>query len=104
MCAHRMYSPTLEHDDAVGVANCREPMRDHQRGAPACKLLERLRDVALAFCIERARRFIEQQDRPVGEQRARNCNTLTLPPRELHPAFSEIGLETLRQLLDEFER
>src|SRR6516165_406433 len=46
----------LEGDDAVARAHGREPVRDHQNGAPLCNLLHVLLNDALAFIVERARR------------------------------------------------
>ncbi len=82
----------------------REPVRDDERGAAAGERFERLLHQALARRVERARRLVEQQDRPVGEQRARNREPLALSARERHAALAELGVERLRQALDEFER
>jgi len=66
-------------------------------------VLERLLDHALACRIQRARGLVEEQDRPVGEKRARDRQALALAPRERHAALAEHGVEALRQALDEFE-
>ena len=50
---------------------------------------------ALALGVERARRLVEQQDRPVGEDRARDREALPLPAREPHAALAEMALRSL---------
>ena len=59
---------------------------------------------ALALRVERAGRLVEQQDRPVGEQRARDRKALALAAGQLDAALAERGVEALRQALDELER
>src|SRR5689334_8507430 len=86
------------------MAHGREAVRDHERRSSAGKAVERLRDLALAFGVERARRLVEQQDRPVGEDRARDGDSLALAAGELDPALAQVGVELLRQALDEFQR
>ena len=70
--SHRMNAATLHHDDPVGVVHGRQPVRDHERGAAVREPLQRRRDLALALGVERTRRLVEQQDRPVGQQRPRD--------------------------------
>ena len=54
--------------------------------------------------VERARRLVEQQDRPVGEQRARDRQALLLAAGKRDAALAERRVEPLRQALDELER
>ena len=88
----------LHHRDPVGVAHRREPMRDDQHGAPGHQPLERELHHALALGVERARRLVEQQDRAVGEDRARDREPLPLPAGQPHAALAEIAVVALRQL------
>ena len=101
--ADRVDASALEHDDAVGVAHGGEAMGDDERRAAAREMLEGLRDLALAFGVERARRFVEQQDRAVGEERARDRDALPLAAGELDAALAEV-VSILRQLPESSRR
>ena len=58
---------------------------------PRSSALQRLLHQALALGVERAGRLVEQQDRPVGEQRARDRQALALAAGELHAALAELA-------------
>src|SRR5688572_1801804 len=94
----------LEHHDAVGGLHGGEAVRNGERGAPFLQGVEALLHQALGRGVERAGGFIEEQDRPVGEQRARDRQALLLPAGERDAALAERGIEALRQALDELER
>ena len=66
----------VEHDDSVCVDDGGQPMRDDHCRAPLHQAFQRKLHHSLAFCVERACRFIQQQDRPPGEHCARDCQTL----------------------------
>ena len=90
-----MIAPALHHRDPVGVAHRRQPVRDDQHGAPRHQALERQLHHALALGVERARRLVEQQDRPIGEDRARDREALPLAAGQAHAALAEIAREAL---------
>ena len=98
-CPTATSRPALHHHDAVRMADRREPVGDDQHRAAGHQPFERELDHALALGVERARRFVEQQDRTVGEDRARDREALPLSAREAHAALAEIAGVTLRQLL-----
>jgi len=52
----------VEHDDAIGALNGREPVRDHDRGAPLHQRIQSGLDVALRLGVERGGGFVEDQD------------------------------------------
>ena len=83
----------VHHHDAIGGAYRRQPVSDHQRGAALHQPFERLLDQPLAFRVERAGRFVEQQDRRIAQQGPRNRQALALPAREPRPALSQKGVE-----------
>jgi hypothetical protein len=68
----------LQNEDAVGIAHGRKPVGNHQRGAVGGELLDRLLDEVLAFGIKRTRRLVQQQDRRVAQDGARDGNALAL--------------------------
>jgi hypothetical protein len=51
----------VHHHDAVGGAHGRKAVCDDDRRAILHQPVERILDEALAFSIERGRRFVEQQ-------------------------------------------
>ena len=72
----------VEHEDAVGVANGSEAMGDDEGRSPLHQPLEGDMHQPFAFGVEGARRFVEQQDGRILEQRAGNRQPLLLPARE----------------------
>ena len=92
----------IHHHDPVAGQNGREPMRDHQRGAVAHQFLQRGLHQGLGFGIERRSGLVEQQQRRVAQDRARDGDALALAARQRDAALAELGLETARQAADEF--
>src|ERR1700704_1346809 len=60
----------VEHQDARGIANGREPVRDYEGGASLHHLVERGVNLGFGDGIERAGRLVEDQDRRGFYQRA----------------------------------
>src|SRR5512145_3162257 len=82
--------PALEHDHAIGLADRREAMRDHDHApAGAEELAQRVLYAPLARRIERARGLVEDQQRRVLEQRAADRDALALSPRAARAAGSD---------------
>ncbi|WP_394694576.1 hypothetical protein [Hyphobacterium sp.] len=59
--------PILQHDNVVGIADRREPVRDDQCGPFFRGGLERGLNDLLAFRIQHARRLIQQKNRRIWE-------------------------------------
>src|SRR5258708_7178221 len=95
---------TVEHQDAVEAAHRRQSVRDHDRGAALHQPFHRLLDQRFGFGIEARRRLVEDQDRRVGQERARQRDALTLAARQLDAAFADQRAVALRQPQDEFMR
>jgi hypothetical protein len=66
----------VDHGDAIGMADGRKTMSDHQHRAPRHQPLERPLHDSLAVGVERARRFVEQQEGAVRENRASDRDAL----------------------------
>ena len=79
----------LEHEDAVGVADRAQPVRDHERGAADEQLVEALLDGALRLGVERARRLVEEQDRRPVVERASDRDPLLLAAGEPQPRLAD---------------
>ena len=90
-----MISPALQHDDAVEIAQRRQAMRDRDHGAPAHQPAERLADRLLGFAVERGGRLVEQQDRRVLQEGARDRDALALSARQLDAAVADHGRQAL---------
>src|SRR6266480_2247067 len=71
-------APFRQHDDEVGVLHGRKTMRDDEHGAVRHQAVDRLLHQPLRFGVERAGRFVENQDRGIAQQRACDRNPLAL--------------------------
>ena len=94
----------LEDDDQVGVADRRQPVRDHERGAVGEQRAERALDPPLRADVDRRGRLVEDQDAGIGEQRPRERDQLPLAEREPRPALLEVRLVAVLEREDELVR
>src|SRR5581483_6791021 len=85
----------LEHRDAIGPLDGREPVRDDNGGAAAHQRIERRLHLALRFGVEGRGRLVEDQHRRVLEQRACDRQALALPTGEALAVFPDDGPEAL---------
>ena len=83
----------FEDDHAVHVRDGRQPMRDDDRRRMIFDGAQRLLHHRLEPRVERARRFVEDEDLRTPEQRAGDRQPLTLSARELHAAVADRGAE-----------
>src|SRR5690606_8868 len=72
-------------------------MGNYYRCAAFHQLLERLLNQHLRLQVERACRFIENQNCRVFQYRPRNSNTLTLATRKFDTAFANARFEAFRK-------
>src|SRR6266581_4769798 len=93
----------LEHHDAVGALDCREPVRDHDGGAAAHQGFERRLHLALGLRIERRGGLVEDQQRRVLQQGARDRQALALAAREPQAVLADQGVQAFGRLADEVE-
>src|SRR5262249_6349833 len=70
--------PVIERDDAIRRAYGREPVRDDQYGASLRDLFHVVLDDALALVVERAGRFVEDQNARIGREGASDGDALAL--------------------------
>src|SRR5947209_1480882 len=82
----------VKHEDLVGVDHRRQPMRDHQRRAPARHAIERVLDFGLRMAVERRGRLVEHQDRRGFEDRAGDGDALLLAARKFQPALADLAI------------
>ena len=91
----------LEHDDAPGLADRREAVRDHDRRAPGEQAAQALLDARLGVQVDVRGGLVEHEDARVGDQRAREGDQLALAGRQLRAALADFGVIAAGQLGDE---
>lgn len=72
----------VQHDDLIGIAHGAQPMCDHQDRSAMAEFSEVLHDHPLVAGIERAGRFVEEQEIRILVDRSRNEHALGLPTAE----------------------
>ena len=87
----------LEHVNAVGVHDGRQPVRDEDRDDIGRRrdVAHRAADLFFGERVERRRRFVEHQEMRPAEQRARDREALLLAAGDLHAAFADHRVESL---------
>ena len=71
----------LHHQDQVGVADRRQPVRDDEARPAGAQRGHRPLDQHLGAGVDRAGRLVEDQDRRVGQERPRDGDQLLLARR-----------------------
>ena len=94
----------VEHIQRVGIGDGGEAMGDDDGGAILHQAIERFLHLPLAFGVERAGRFIEQEDRGIAQHGAGNRDALALAAGKFQAAFADAGVVALRQRGDEVVR
>jgi hypothetical protein len=94
----------LERHDGVGPADGRQAVRDDERGAVPHQVGQRVLHQQLRLGVERRGRFVQDQDRRVLQQRARDGQALALPARQPLAALADARLVPVRAALDELVR
>src|SRR4051794_32311911 len=91
----------LQDVDVVGVSDRRETMRDDDRCPIHGNVTKGPLDCSLGLGVEGRCGLVELQDRRVGKDRSRNDQSLLLPCGQVWPAFSDVCVVTVWQLVDE---
>jgi hypothetical protein len=94
----------VEHDERVHPPDRGQPVRDHDRRPVRHQRPERVLDQRFALGIERTGGLVEDQDRRVLQDRARDRDALALAAGELDAALPDQGVVALGQELDELGR
>ena len=79
-------------------------MRDDDAGAPTHQHLECLLDEAFRLRIKCRGRLVEDQNRRVGEERTRDCDTLAFATRQLDATLADQRVVAFGQRADEVVR
>ena len=83
------------------LADRREPVRDHNGGAPGEQPLESLLDSALGMEVDVRGGLVEHEDAGIGDQRTGEGDQLALSGRELGAPLTDLGVVTAVELADE---
>lgn len=76
-----------QDDDAVGVADRRQPMSNDQRRPVMGQILQSLLYFPLCLVVQGRRRFVQNKDRRIFKENAGNSQALFLPFRQLDAPF-----------------
>ena len=96
MVAHLDDLAAVHDDQAIGLAQRRQAVRDGD-GRPALhEVVERLLDFLLGGRIHGRRGLVHDQDARVDEQRARNRNALALTARQRLAALTHQRVVAVR--------
>jgi hypothetical protein len=79
----------LQSDDAVGGPHRRQAVRNDEDGPVRCDLLHVLLNGPLALIVERARRFVEDEDARVGDEGPGYRDALPLAAGEARSALAD---------------
>ena len=99
----RRDAASVEHQNAVGVSDSRQAMGNHQRG-PAGAQAHRGEHNLLGDGVQRRRRLVEDQDRRVLDDGARDAQPLTLAAGQTAAGLGNLRVVLLRQPGDELVR
>ena len=103
MGTERHDTTLIEDRDPIGVHHRRQTVRDDQGRAVLHEPVECGLDQPLGLCIEGARRFVEEKNGRIAQDRPRDRDALTLPTRKPDALFAQMAREPLRQTIDELE-
>ena len=79
-------------------------MRDDHAGLAGRQAVECFADLAFTLPVQSRHRLVQDEDRGVADQRARDGDALALPARERGAALTDHGVVAVFQLTDEFVR
>src|SRR6266849_6219653 len=68
----------FQHQDLIGTANRGQPVRDHERRAPASQLTQSVLNQGFTFTVQAGSCFIKDQQFGVGENGPRDGDALSL--------------------------
>src|SRR5690606_10242248 len=91
----------MHDEDAVGVLDGREAVRDDERGAAAHERLERALDAGLEFGVDGAGRLVEDEDARVEGEGAGEGEELPLADGEGDAALAERLVEAAGEAFDD---
>src|SRR5712671_3658577 len=91
----------VEDENAVGMLNGAEAMRDDQRGATAEQAVESIADLQLGLGVHAGSSFVKDEEARIVRQGAREIDELALTNRQRGAALIDAGADAFREGLDE---
>ena len=82
----------IENQDLVRAHDRRKPVRDHDAGAMRHQMLERLLDQPFGRRVDARRRFIQNQNRRILQERPRDREPLLFADAQFHSALAHHAL------------
>src|ERR1700676_820881 len=96
--------PVFDDENAIGVHDSGKSVRDDQRRTPLAQFREGLLHMPLGLRIERRSRLVEQDDRDILDQRARDGDALALAAGKLQAVLADRRIVAGREAHDEIVR
>ena len=97
-----LHDPTLlEHQDLVCAPYGGQTVSDDERRSSFSQRTKAVLNQSLALAVETRSRFIENENRRIREDRARDTEPLALPARELDATFTDDRVVLLLERIDE---
>src|SRR6266853_3712090 len=94
----------VEDENAVGVANRGQAVRDHERRAAGAQPPQGGKHDLFGNGVERRRGFVEDQDRRVLDDGARYAEALAFAAGQAAAGLGDFGVVALREVRDELVR
>ena len=91
----------FDHEDLVGAADGGQAMGDHDRRLALHQPVQRVEDELLAFRVQARGGLVQDQDRQVADQGARDGDALLLSARQRDAALADDGVVAIGHLVDE---
>ncbi len=104
MRPHLEDPPIFNNKDTIGVLDRREPVGNDEAGTLARESVHAALDERFGKCVDRARRFVHDEDLGFSQHGAGEADQLLLPNGEEHSAFADFSFVFLFQLVDECTR
>ena len=89
--------PLLHHDDAVGVADGGKAVCDDKGRTDFHELGDRFLHVVFRHVVERAGRFVHDEDAGFADERPRDADALFLTAGQLVAVFADLRFQAVRQ-------
>ena len=97
-------APAIKHQDAVGVDNAGEAVRQNERGTSGHEPIDRVLNDCFVLGIDRGQRLVENENRRVAKERPRDRQPLPLAARQPQSALADDRRIALRQRGNEVVR
>ncbi len=89
-------------DDIISMLHCLESMGDDDNCSACEEIIESYGDLFFVVTIESGGRLIEEDDIRIFQHNLRNRETLSLSSGETDSLLPDLGIETMREVVDEF--